>query len=309
MIIETLKIILPLLVAFSIGILCRKKGIVSNEGNFCLKDLLSNIIFPAVLFNSFLFAKYDYNSIIYVIVAFALFTVTFILLKLSNYKVKGYEKYSQVVATTWEGGSVGVSFVNILFGMSGITTMALLDLGQGFFVFGIIVPYLKIIDGGKTNAKNVFKIILSNRTFDAIILGLILGLLDFDKILMAHSGLYGIYTSIQNILSSPLSFLLMFTIGYDLVIKRELMIPVLKTVLCRLIIFGIMCLASLYVIFKFVPYDRQILLIVILAYSLPTSYALPTFSRFEGSREYLSTVLSVTTVITLISFTIISLIR
>lgn len=309
MLIETIKTVGPLLLAFCIGSICRRKNLISNEGNFCFKDLLSNLIFPALLFNSFLFAEYSISSLAYIITTCALFYISYAAIHFLNLRIKGYEKYSRFVMTTWEGGSVGISFANILFGTAGVTLMALLDLGHAFFLFAFLIPLLRVVDGGKTSIKATLKTTFTTPAFDAIICGLILGLLNVDKLLLSNDNAYGIYKAFQNILSEPSSFVMMFTVGYDFDIKKEMIAPVFKTLLIRIILFGTMALAAIFIIFRFVPYDRNTMLLIVLAFSLPISYGIPTFSRFEGSREYVSSCVSLTTIFTLIVFSIISFIK
>lgn len=309
MIFETIKTVGPLLFAFLIGIFCRETKLVSIEGNFSFKDLLSHIIFPALLFNSFLFAEYSISSLVFIVTTCVLFYASYAVIHFFKLKIKGYEKYSRFVMTTWEGGSVGISFANILFGTAGVTLMALLDLGHAFFLFTFIVPLLRVVDGGKSSAKDTIKRIFTTPAFDAIILGLILGLLNVDKLLTSNEISYGIYKSLQGILSEPSSFVMMFTVGFDFNINKNMLAPVFKTLFLRILLFAGMCILAIVIIFRFIPYDKNTMLLIVLAFSLPISYGLPTFSRFEGSREYVSSCVSLTTIFCLIIFSIISLIK
>ena len=50
------------------------------------------------------------------------------------------------------------------------------------------------------------------------------------------------------------------------------------------------------------PYSKEWQVALILAFSLPASYAIPLFAKFEGHRDYVSTTISFSTVLTLIVF-------
>ena len=62
------------------------------------------------------------------------------------------------------------------------------------------------------------------------------------------------------------------------------------------------CALSCLIIFRFVPYSKETMTALILAFSLPASYAIPMFGKFEGQRDYVSTTISFETVLTLIVF-------
>lgn len=61
-------------------------------------------------------------------------------------------------------------------------------------------------------------------------------------------------------------------------------------------------MVSCLIIFKFIPYTKEQLCILILAYTLPASYGLTTFAKFEGHNDYVATTVSFSTLLALIVF-------
>ena len=62
------------------------------------------------------------------------------------------------------------------------------------------------------------------------------------------------------------------------------------------------CAVSCLIIFRFIPYSKETMVALILAFSLPGSYAIPMFGKFEGHRDYVSTSISFSTLVTLLVF-------
>ena len=65
---------------------------------------------------------------------------------------------------------------------------------------------------------------------------------------------------------------------------------------------AILCAVSCLIIFRFIPYSKETMVALILAFSLPGSYAIPMFGKFEGHRDYVSTTISFSTLVTLLVF-------
>ena len=96
--------------------------------------------------------------------------------------------------------------------------------------------------------------------------------------------------------------LIIVTLGFGISISPELMRPVLFTAFTRLATMAVFCAISSFVIFRFIPYSKETFVALMIAFSLPASYAIPIFGKFEGHKEYVSTTISFSTVLTLIVF-------
>lgn len=311
MFLQIVKILLPIITALIVGISCRKYNLIDDAGINKIKNLLNEIILPVVLFNSFLFANYSLKSIVFVVsVLLSAILAYFIGCFLKRFVSNEYKDNFPEFVSTWEGGTLGISLCSLLLGIFGMQQMAIFDFGQALFLFGYIVPTLKIKDGLKVNSKQIFKLVFSSKAFDGIVLGVICGIFGFGKLISSYPISNTIYHGIVDMIMSPTNFLIMLMVGYSINIKKDLLKPVLLTCVFRLISMWTACALAYFIIFRFVPYDKKIFLVLLVAYSLPPTYSLPLFTSFKGNtklQEYCSTVISFSTILALIIFVFISI--
>lgn len=69
--------------------------------------------------------------------------------------------------------------------------------------------------------------------------------------------------------------------------------PVLRTVLLRLGIMAVLCAAATFILFRLIPYDKQLMAALLLGFSLPAPFIIPLFADVGEHGEYISTTLSV----------------
>ncbi|NLH92562.1 MAG: hypothetical protein GX481_08970, partial [Atopobium sp.] len=102
---------------------------------------------------------------------------------------------------------------------------------------------------------------------------------------------------------APTSVLILIIVGYDMELSKELIKPVLKTVLLRLVILACVGTLCTFMIFKLVPFDKNLLMALILVYSLPAPFIIPLFAPNAGNdKQYISACYSAETILTIILF-------
>lgn len=311
MFLQIIKILLPIITALVIGIISRSFGILDESSIGKIKNILNEIILPVVLFNSFLFADYSLKSIVFIVaVLLSAVLAYFIGCSLKRFVSSEYRENLPEFLSTWEGGTLGISLCSLLLGIFGMQQMAIFDFGQALFLFGYVVPKLKIKDGLKVNSKQILRLVFSSKAFDGIVLGTICGIFGLGKLISAYPVSNTIYHGIVDMIMSPTNFLIMLMVGYSINIKKDLLKPVLLTCIFRLISMWAACVFAYFIIFRFVPYDKKIFLVLLVAYSLPPTYSLPLFTSFRGNKklqEYCSTVISFSTILALIVFVFVSI--
>lgn len=311
MFLQIVKIVLPIITALCIGVYLRVSKTITEDGMDQIKAMLNDVIIPAVLFNSFLFADYSSTSAVYIFIGFGAMAISYFLSFFTKrFFLKRYQKYFSEHVTTWEGGTIGISLASLLLGTHGLQHMALLDFGCAVLLFGVIVPILKYKDGKKITPSTVLKVVFSSRPFTCACIGALLGMFGFAKFINTHEAVSIFYHGFFDIILSPINFLIMIFVGYSINITKELIVPVFATVFARLlhmsVAFGIAC----FVMFTFVPFDKKILLVLMVAYSLPPTYSTQIFTNFGGDKhlkEYNSVSTSFITIVTLILFVFISI--
>ena len=124
--------------------------------------------------------------------------------------------------------------------------------------------------------------------------------------LVLNSSVGGIVTSVISMIAAPTSAIVLLVVGYELNMKRELMKKVLITVVTRLGIMAVLLVAVSAIVTGIFGYDKELEVALMVLYSLPAPFIIPMFADLGDDSEYVSTTLSVNTVVTIILFVFIS---
>jgi len=214
MVVDILKLILPIVAMLLIGMGAKKWNWFRPEGAQAFRSIVGKVMLPAVLLDAFIFA--DYSTDILIIGGMVLL---WMLLALgAGFLVRGLMKkhgtYLPFLVTADEVGMLGYSLISLLFGTAGVASMALCDLGHTFFVFAIAVPLLQTFTGQKTSLKSVLKSILNSYPFDAMMIGIILGLCGVGRLIDANPSVSVIYHAMIDMISGPTTALILISLGY-----------------------------------------------------------------------------------------------
>lgn len=298
--IRVLETALPVFITLFIGMLCRSKNILTRAGVDQLKSVAVNICLPMVLVSSFATAEYTKNSITVPLVIFALCCVALAvgLFAVKLFKVQG--KLTHYLFTGFEAGMLGYGLFALLFRNEPNSHFAIIDLGQVLFVFTVY----KILLSGKAGLKNVAREALSSPVLWGIIIGLIIGATGLYDALKP-SGVSGIFDSITSFISAPTSVLILISIGYDLVPSEIRWKKTAAIVVMRFAIMAIMLGVALLVN-KFLLGGAMHVGALVLMFILPPPYVLPVFADAQEERANISSALSVTTLVSIILFAVMS---
>lgn len=290
-----LRMVLPVLVTFGLGWLCKRKQVLTQQGLQGLKAVVGNVTLPAVLFWAFFTAEYSGT----IALTFATVFAACVLGLLAGFAlrrfVKPYGKFLPFLLTNFEGGMMGYALFGLLY--AGQTRVfAMVDIGQTFCAFTVFLATLKATGGERVSVKALAKNMMSNVVFICITLGALLGVLGLGQ--WALSMPFGaILTDVINFIAAPTSGLILIIVGYELSFQRQLLAPVLKTVALRLLVMGALLTLSALVVFSVIPFDRQLFVAMLLAFSMPAPFIIPLYADVTGHAEYISTTLSVQTLI------------
>ncbi len=84
--------------------------------------------------------------------------------------------------------------------------------------------------------------------------------------------------------------------------SKKLLRPVLTTLGLRLGVLAVICTAISLTLFAIIPYDKSLLMALILQYILPAPFIIPLFADLGDDAEYVATILSLGTVVAVILF-------
>ena len=197
---------------------------------------------------------------------------------------------------------LGYALFVLLFPSVSSSEFAILDLGQTLFVFTLF----KILLSGKTDLKAIVRDMLTTPILWAVLAGVLLGATGlYDA--MGSWGVRGILDSATDFVSAPTGMIILLTVGYDLVLKE---IPWKKTaglIAMRLavmaVILGIMLLLNRSLLGGVMFEGAAVLMCI-----LPPPYVIPVFADEPGERVQIASALSALTLITIILFTVYSVI-
>ena len=301
MITQILSMVLPVLVMIALGRLCAVRGILNDERHAGLKAIIGDILLQVVLFNAFFTAQYDGKLVL----VFVLVFLGCLIALLAGYALRRfvapYGRFMPLLMTSFEGGMLGYALYALLAGQEHLATYAMVDIGQTMFAYTVFLAALKSAEGQRMTPKAMLTNMLTNKACIGMLLGIVLGALGVHRAL-APTAFGQVLTELIAFVTAPTSALILLVVGYQLKVSRKLMRPVLTTMGLRLaVMMGVMALVSL-TLFAIIPYDRLLMLALMLQYTLPAPFIIPLYADLKEDGEYVSTTLSLGTVLTVVLF-------
>ena len=303
---EALRIILPVMLMLFLGILCRKKGWIERSGIETLKTVAVQIGLPAVLLHTFAAAEYSWATLIVPLIMFLLCVLAWLLGKGLGKALRLESRFIPFLTTGFEAGMLGYALFTLLYGGEQLADFARIDLGQVLFVFTLYKVLLSMDGKAKPSMKRICREMALSPIIWAILAGVLLGVTGIYQA-MIPSGAAGVLDACTDFISAPVSALILLSIGYDLVFDD---IPWRKTLQAVALRLGIMAVlgAAVLALFHLVWLQAQWDRAVFIMFLLPPPYVLPIFSTDEEQRGFLSSVLSLSTLITLAGFVLLAVI-
>lgn len=295
--ISVMETALPVLVALSLGMLCRKKALLSAEGVAALKKVALDICLPMVLVNAFATMEYTLSSLIIPALMFLLCLVGLGLGRLLARLLK-LEPIAAYLSTGFEAGMLGYALFALLYPQEAASTFAILDPGHTLFVFTIYKACLS----GKADKKALLRDIAMSPVIWGLVAGILLGATGLYGLLADH-GLSGTVDALTSYIGAPTGMIILLCIGYDLDLRAIEWKKMSKFIVLRLVSVAVMLLLLLAI-------DRLLLGNIIhtgaavLFFLLPPPYVLPIFSDDESQRASLSSAISALTLVTIILFAV-----
>ncbi len=289
-----------------IGIQCRRRGLISREGINALKSVVVNITLPAVLLGAFATTRYTLMDIVVPLMMFLVCFAAWGLGKAGGKVFKMNSRFVPFLTTGFEAGMLGYALFSMLYGSGRTAEFARIDLGQVLFVFTLYKALLGLEGKERTDFSGLLKEMLLSPIIIAIAAGVLIGATGLYEALIP-SGVSGVFTACTDFVSAPTSAIILLTIGYDLVLGEIPWGETLKIVALR---YGIMLLLGIVFIFllnRLWP-DSGLVSAVTVMFLLPPPFVLPVFADDEAQRVYVSSALSVSTLVAIAGFTVLAVI-
>ena len=300
-IVGVLRTVLPVLLMLAIGMLCRRRGLISREGINALKNVVVNITLPAVLLNAFASTRYTLMDVAIPLLMFAVCLAAWALGRLAMRVLGMKSRFVPFLTTGFEAGMLGYALFEMLYGAGRTAEFARYDLGQVLFVFTVYKLLLgrEKADLGKLAREMVFSPIII-----AIVVGVLLGATGLYRAL-EPSGVSGIFDACTDFVSAPTSAIILLTIGYDLVLGDIPWASTAKVVGLRWIIMMLLRTALIALLGIIWP-DSGLASAVNVMFILPPPFVLPVFADDPDQRVYISSALSASTLVAIVGFAVLA---
>jgi len=298
-VLSLMEIIVPILICIGLGILARKKQIITAEQNRGVQQFVLKFCIPCVLFNSCLEAQLGAESLTTMVMLLPVLLLSSLWAFRFGRKLFPYHNLPMLFAAH-ETGMLGLPLCIILFGTSQAYRMGLMDMTQGL----ISIPVMVILSADtQTNRrlKTIVKKVLLSPMLIMSILGFALGLSGAADWLN-RIGVGRVVTGTTSFLAQPVSAAMLFTIGFNFSLEGENRKEILKISGICVAFAAVACLVMQGVLFLLPDVDALTRWVVLLYCLLPASYLAPGLSRNDKEGTVASGVCSVLTMVTLVGF-------
>ena len=219
---------------------------------------------------------------------------------------ENYRKYLPFMVSVYEGGSMAYPLYTSLCGQENLSQIAVLDIAGLLFGFSIYMGMLGQTENGeKINVKNLAVSAVKTPAFIASVLGIIVGLTGVIKLLLA-SPAGGIYTSVESILTTALTAIILIVVGFSMELTPELFGPCIRTIVMRIALQAVMIVGVLLAVHSFIGSNTLLDLAVITYMSAPATFSMQTFLKREDGSAYVSTTNSLYCIVSIVVYMILA---
>ena len=297
-------IVLPILFCAGLGMIARRKDLITPVQIEGLSQFVIRFALPCVLFNSCLTAQISGESLGSMAIAIAFsFTGAVIGFRIR----KKHLPYSNLpmLACSMETGMLGIPLVILLFGTSQAYRMGVLDLAQSF----ICIPVISILSastGSNPDIGKLLKKVLTSPLMLCSLIGLILNLVGVRAIL-ENIGVLAIISECANFIGQPVSALMLFCVGYNFSFTRDDRAAIFKVCGAHMALHLLFAAVAQLLLCLLPNVDLATRWVMLLYFTLPGSYLTPALGKTKKEQEVISSVCSLLTLFCLLVFSFIAL--
>ncbi|WP_099468199.1 AEC family transporter [Konateibacter massiliensis] len=301
-----LATILPVFFMIGLGILSKKKKIVTQEQALGMNSVVCNILFPIMVFNALFITSLEASALLVVGYVFVLHIAAILVGTLTGKIVGGkFAHISKYLMCSVDGGNVCFPLYATIVGASYIGNIVLLDIA-GIFIIFLVIPL--IVSAKESNASNI-KALLKHIICTPLVISLISGFL-LNRVglyqLLQTTGWDVVYTNVASMATAPIVAMILFMIGYQFKIEKSSIKPLLLCVVCRMAIMGVGA-AIFTQLFSHLVADKTFFIAILLFFMCPPALVLinqvsPLF-KDEDDASFMSAFVSLYMIVTLAAFT------
>ena len=307
---EAFSKVLPVILLFILGAFLRRTRFLSESTVGDLKKLIVNISLPAVLFLAFAGVHLEGRHLVIVAIVFVACLLALLLGRLIGPPLGLKSPYFPTLMTGFEAGMMGYAIFGAVYGAQQIFNFAVVDLGQVVFVFFILVPFVQRISSGATSFGATLRGFLKTPVIIAIFLGIVANRLGVLPVLQGWPVSAAVVRTVE-LLGALTMPLIALVIGYEVRLQRGNLLKPAEAIALRLLVWvpvGLLVNALVVrPLFGTVPVLEAAVLTM---FVLPPPFVIPLFmAEPEGAdRTFVVNTLSLATLVTLVAFTVITVV-
>lgn len=298
-VITVAQVVAPIFAAVFLGILARRKKLLTQEGVQGLQQFVMNFGLPCVVFNSCLTANIGAEALTSMGLVLPLMLLGTFWAFRARKKRFPYHNLPQLFAAQ-ETGMLGIPLFMILFGADQAYRMGVLDLAQAPAAFPVIA-ILSANAGENPTPAAIVKKVATSPLLIMSLLGLALNLSDAADWLDAV-GIGGIITESTSFLAQPVSALMIFSVGFNFSLAKGSRTAIFRISAIHFAVQAVFCVIIQAALFLVPDVDVLTRWAILMYCTLPGSYVAPSLGRSEEDFTVASGVCSLLTVTSLIAF-------
>ena len=297
-VITVLQVVAPIFLAIFLGMLARRRNMVTAEQVQGLQQFVMKFGLPCTLFNSCLTAQIGAESLSTMALVLPLVLVSS-LWAFRQRKKFGYHNFPMLFSAQ-ESGMLGIPLFMILFGAGEAYRMGVLDLTQSV----IAIPTIAILtaDAGENpSPAQIARKVASSPFLIMSLLGLALNLSGVWG-WMQRVGIGSIVTESASFLAQPVSAMMIFSVGFNFSLAKGNRGAIFKISAIHFAMYAVFCGIIQGALCLIPNVDAMTRWAILLYCALPPSYLSPSLGRSEEDYAVTSGVCSVLTVACLAVF-------
>lgn len=298
-IITVLQIIVPIFAAMLLGMLARRRELLTPQQNAGLQQFVMQFGLPCVVFNSCYGAAISVDSL----ASMALVVVLVGLCSLWGFHARKrafpYHNFPMLFSAQ-ESGMIGIPLYIMLFGAAQTYHMGMLDLAQAVIAYPVIA-LLTTQTGKSPSAGEIAGKLLRSPLLLMSLAGLALNL-SGAAAWLDGCGVGGIITETTGFIAQPVSAAMLFSVGYNFSVSAGNRGTILRAAGIHVVMFAAVGAVMQAVLLLLGPVASETRWAVLLYSILPASYLTPSMGRSAEEDAIASGVCSVLTIVTLLGF-------
>ena len=299
------EVIAPIFTAIFLGVLARRKKLLTQENVQGLQQFVVKFGLPCVVFNSCLTADIGAESLTSMALVLPCVLISTFWAFRARKKRFPYHNLPQMF-TAQETGMLGIPLFMILFGADQAYRMGVLDLTQAVTAYPVIA--ILMADAGENpSVSDIVKKVFSSPLMIMSLLGLALNLTGIGT-WMNTIGIGGIITESTSFLAQPVSAMMIFSVGYNFSLAKGNRGTIFKISTIHFAMFTVFCGIIQGALFLLPNVDALTRWAILMYCTLPASYLAPGLGRSEEDYTVASGVCSVLTVVCLMVFCIMAVV-